>query len=70
MTRREVDLDAAYVKVLGRKRALADEKKSGNAFALSKKNEERLAAAARVGESLNDVINRILDEREEKKDKK
>ncbi|MDD1699888.1 MAG: hypothetical protein LUQ04_03725 [Methanoregula sp.] len=69
MVRRVVDLDAAYVKALGKKRALSDEKKGINGFVLSKKNEERLAAAARVGESINDVISRILDERDGKKDK-
>jgi hypothetical protein len=70
MVKRAVDLDVAYVKALGKKRALVDEKEGRNGFALSKKNEERLAAVARIGETLNDVISRILDEREAKKEKK
>ena len=71
MVKRVVDLDATYEIALGRKRAFGDEKKGRNGFTLSKKNENRLAAARREGESFDDALTRILDayERQSEKDK-
>ena len=71
MVKRVVDLDATYEIALGRKRAFGDDRKGRNGFTLSKKNENRLAAARREGESFDDVLTRILDayERQCEKDK-
>ncbi len=62
MVKRVVDLNATYEIALGRKRAFGDEKKGNNGFKISKKNENRLAAAMREGESFDDVLSRILDD--------
>jgi macrodomain Ter protein organizer (MatP/YcbG family) len=61
MVKRVVDLDATYEIALGRKRAFGDERKEKNGFTLSRKNENRLAAARREGETVDDTITRILD---------
>jgi macrodomain Ter protein organizer (MatP/YcbG family) len=66
MGKRVVDIDDTYEIVLGRRRAFGDEKRGRKGITLSKKNEERLEAARRYGETLDDVITRILDEYEKK----
>jgi len=64
MVKRVVDIDDTYEIALGRRRAFGDEKHGRKGITLSKKNEERLEAARRLGETYDDVITRILDEYE------
>jgi hypothetical protein len=61
MVKRLVDVNATYEIALGRKRAFGDEKKGTSGLKISKKNENRLAAVMLEGESLDDVLSRILD---------
>ena len=67
MVKRVVDLDATYEKALGKKRAFGDEKRERNSFTISKKNQDRLAAARHIGESFDDMLTRILDDYEKLK---
>jgi hypothetical protein len=71
MVKRVVDLDATYEIALGRKRAFGDDRKGKNEFTLSIKNENRLAAARRDDETVDDTLTRILDayEKQCEKDK-
>ncbi len=71
MVKRVVDLDATYEIALGRKRAFGEDRKGKNGFTLSIKNENRLAAARREGETVDDTLTRILDayEKQCEKDK-
>ena len=64
MVKRNVDIDTTYEIALGRKRAFGDEKQGRKGTTLSKKNEERLDAIRRFGESVDDVLTRILDDYE------
>ena len=69
MGKRVVDIDDTYEIVLGRRRAFGDEKRGRKGITLSKKNEERLEAARRLGETFDDVVTRILDEYERRENK-
>jgi hypothetical protein len=69
MVKRLVDLNATYEIALGRKRAFGDETKGTGGFIISKRNENRLAAVMLDGESLDDVISRILDHYEKQFEK-
>jgi hypothetical protein len=69
MVKRIVDLNATYEIALGRKRAFGDEKKGNYGFKISKKNENRLVAAMREGESFDDALSRILDDYEKRSEK-
>jgi len=69
MGKREVDIDDTYEIALGRRRAFGDEKRGRKGIILSKKNEDRLEAARRLGETFDDVITRILDEYERREKK-
>ena len=69
MVKRVVDMDETYEIALGRKRAFGDEKKSRISITISKKNESRLDAARRFGETFDDVLTRILDNYEKLENK-
>jgi hypothetical protein len=69
MVKRLVDVNATYEIALGRKRAFGDETKSTSGLKISKKNENRLTAVMLDGESLDDVLSRILDHYEKQFEK-
>jgi len=69
MVKRVVAMDDTYEIALGRKRAFGDEKKGRKGITISKKNEERLEAARRFGETFDDVLSRILDDYEKLENK-
>jgi hypothetical protein len=69
MVKRLVDVNATYEIALGRKRAFGDETKDTSGLKISKKNENRLAAVMLEGESLDDVLSRILDHYEKQFEK-
>ncbi len=64
MVNRIVDIDNTYERALGRKRAFGDDKQGRKGVMISKKNEERLDAMRRLGETFDDVLTRILDDYE------
>ena len=69
MVKHIVDIDDKYEIALGRKRAFGDEKHDRKGIRISKKNEDRLESARRLGETLDDVLTRILDDFEKKQNK-
>jgi dsRNA-specific ribonuclease len=69
MVKRLVDVNATYEIALGRKRAFGDETKGTSGLKISKTNESRLAAVMLDGESLDDVLSRILDHYEKQFEK-
>jgi hypothetical protein len=64
MVKRVVDIDDTYEIALGTRRAFGDEKHGRKGIILSKKNEDRLESARRLGETGDDVLTRILDDYE------
>jgi hypothetical protein len=69
MVRQVVDIDTTYELALGKKRAFGDDKKGREGIRISQKNEDRLQAARRSGETFNDTLTRVLDDYEKSRSK-